>query len=129
MSSILDTSALPSPAVVELLDFEAIVADIKADLLARYPEAATVLDLESEPLVKLLESFAFRELLFRARVNDAARAHLLAFATGADLDHLGALFGVSRMAGEHDERLRVRIQLRIAAFRARARESTMHWWQ
>ena len=45
MSSILDTSALPSPAVVELLDFEAIVADIKADLLARYPEAATVLDL------------------------------------------------------------------------------------
>ena len=115
MSSILDTSSLPSPAVVELLDFEAIVADIKADLLARYPEAATVLDLESEPLVKLLESFAFRELLFRARVNDAARAHLLAFATGADLDHLGALFGVSRMPGEHDERLRVRIQLRIAA--------------
>ena len=115
MSSILDTSALPSPAVVELLDFEAIVADIKADLLARYPEAATVLDLESEPLVKLLESFAFRELLFRARVNDAARAHLLAFATGADLDHLGALFGVSRMTGETDDRLRVRIQLRIAA--------------
>lgn len=115
MSSVLDTSALPSPAVVELLDFEAIVADIKADLLARYPEAATVLDLESEPLVKLLESFAFRELLFRARVNDAARAHLLAFATGADLDHLAALFGISRMASETDDRLRVRIQLRIAA--------------
>ncbi len=115
MSSILDTNALPAPAVVELLDFEAIVAEIKADLLERYPEAATVLDLESEPLVKLLESFAFRELLFRARVNDAARAHLLAFATGADLDHLGALFGISRMAGENDDRLRLRIQLRIAA--------------
>lgn len=115
MSGILVTSALPAPAVVELLDFEAIVAEIKADLLERYPEAATVLDLESEPLVKLLESFAFRELLFRARVNDAARAHLLAFATGSDLDHLGALFGISRMAGENDDRLRLRIQLRIAA--------------
>lgn len=115
MSSILDTSALPSPSVVEVLDFEAIVAAIKADLLVRYPEAATVLDLESEPMVKLLESFALREMLFRARVNDAARAHLLAFATGTDLDHLGALFGITRMAGESDERLRLRIQLRIAA--------------
>ena len=115
MNSVLDTAALPAPSVVEVLDFEAIVADIKADLLTRYPEAATVLDLESEPLVKLLESFAFRELLFRARVNDAARAHLLAYATGTDLDHLGALFGVIRMAGETDDRLRLRIQLRIAA--------------
>ena len=115
MSSILDTSALPSPSVVEVLDFEGIVAAIKADLLVRYPEAATVLDLESEPMVKLLESFALREMLFRARVNDAARAHLLAFATGTDLDHLGALFGITRMAGESDERLRLRIQLRIAA--------------
>ena len=115
MSTVLDTSALPSPVVVEVLDFEAIVAAIKADLLVRYPEAATVLDLESEPLVKLLESFAYREMLFRARVNDAARAHLLAYATGTDLDHLGALFGVIRMAGETDERLRLRIQLRIAA--------------
>ena len=115
MSAIVNTSALPSPAVVEVLDFEAIVSAIKADLLTRYPAAADVLDLESEPLVKLLEAFAYRELLFRARVNDAARAHLLAYATGTDLDHLGAMFGITRMAGESDERLRLRIQLRIAA--------------
>ena len=111
----IDTQQLPSPAVVELLDFEAIVSAIKADLLARYPAAADVLDLESEPLVKLLEAFAYRELLFRARVNDAARAHLLAYATGTDLDHLGAMFGITRMEGESDDRLRLRIQLRIAA--------------
>ena len=115
MNAVVNASALPSPAVVEVLDYEAIVSAIKADLLARYPEAADVLDLESEPLVKLLEAFAFRELLFRARVNDAARAHLLAYATGTDLDHLGAMFGISRMPGESDERLRLRIQLRIAA--------------
>ena len=115
MNAVVNASALPSPAVVEVLDYEAIVSAIKADLLARYPEAADVLDLESEPLVKLLEAFAFRELLFRARVNDAARAHLLAYSTGTDLDHLGAMFGISRMPGESDERLRLRIQLRIAA--------------
>lgn len=114
-TAVVNANDLASPAVVEVLDFEAIVAAIKADLLARYPQAEEVLDLESEPLVKLLESFAFRELLFRARVNDAARAHLLAYAAGADLDHLGAMFGIKRMPGESDERLRVRIQLRIAA--------------
>lgn len=103
---------------VELLEFENIVTAIKADVLARYPEAANVLNLESEPLVKLLEAFAYRELLFRARVNDAARAHLLAFATGADLDHLGAMFGVVRMDGEDDTRLRQRVQLRVAALAA-----------
>ncbi|QPS10287.1 baseplate J/gp47 family protein [Delftia acidovorans] len=110
-----DLATLPPPVVVEPLDFEALVRDIKADVLARYPEAAEVLALESEPMVKLLEAFAFREMLYRARVNDAARAHLLAFATGGDLDHLGALPGVVRLAGEDDERLRLRIQLRIAA--------------
>jgi len=110
-----DLATLPPPAVVEPLDFEALVRDIKADVLARYPEAAEVLALESEPLVKLLEAFAYREMLYRARVNDAARAHLLAFATGGDLDHLAALFNVQRLAGEDDERLRLRLQLRIAA--------------
>ncbi|MCL1962463.1 MAG: baseplate J/gp47 family protein [Desulfovibrionaceae bacterium] len=111
----INLESLPAPLVVEPLDFEAILAEIKADLLRRYPDAADVLDLESEPLTKLMEAFAYRELLYRARVNDAARAHLLAFATGSDLDHLAALFGVLRQPAETDERLRARLQLRIAA--------------
>ena len=85
----------------------------RADLLARYPEAAAVIDLESEPLNKLLQAHAYRELLYRQRVNEAARAHLLAFATGADLDHKAAFYGLTRLAGESDERLRARVQLRI----------------
>lgn len=87
-----DLSSLPPPEVVENLVFEALVADIKADLVARHPAAADVIDLESEPLVKLLEAFAYRELNLRARYNDEARALLLAWATGADLDHLGATY-------------------------------------
>ena len=113
-----DLTKLPAPTVVEALDFEAIFEAHRADLRARLlaagaTEAAAVLDLESEPLVKLAQSHGYRELLYRARVNEAARAHLLAFATGADLDHKGAFYGLARMAGEADERYRQRIVLRI----------------
>ena len=108
-----DLTQLPPPEVVETLDFETILQVHRADLLARYPEAAAVIDLESEPLNKLLQAHAYRELLYRQRVNEAARAHLLAFATGADLDHKAAFYGLTRLAGESDERLRARVQLRI----------------
>lgn len=117
-----DLQTLPAPQVVQVLSFEAILAETKADLAERLrphlPSVDDILALESEPLVKLMEAFAYRELLFRARVNDAARAHLLAFAQGSDLDQLAALFGVVRMAGEDDERLRARLQRRIAALGA-----------
>ena len=108
-----DLTQLPPPEVVETLDFETILQVHRADLLARYPEAAAVIDLESEPLNKLLQAHAYRELLYRQRVNEAARAHLLAFATGADLDHKAAFYGLTRLDGESDERLRARVQLRI----------------
>ena len=110
-----DLSALPPPAVIEQLDYEAILAAHRADLIARHPAAADVIALESEPLTKLLESHAYRELLYRARVNDAARRQLLAFASGTDLDHKGAFYGLPRLPGESDDRYRLRIQLRIRA--------------
>lgn len=92
----IDLSRLPPPDVVERLDFETILGAMKADLIARAPDLAPALALESEPAVKILEVAAYRELLLRARINDAARAVMIATATGADLDHLAALFGVAR---------------------------------
>lgn len=89
-----DLSRLPPPDVVEVLDFETIFAALRADFVARFPEfTATV---ESEPAIKLMEVFAYRELVLRARINDAARGVLVAYAGGADLDNLAALFGVTR---------------------------------
>lgn len=88
----IDLSQLPAPEVIETLDYESILAELKADLAARHPAAAAVLDLESEPLVKLLEVAAYRELLLRARYNDEARALLLAYAVGSDLDHIGVTY-------------------------------------
>ena len=89
-----DLSRLPAPAVIEQLSFEAIYAASLAQFQTFFPSFdATV---ESDPVVKIIQLFAYRELVLRQRVNDAARAVMPAFAMGADLDHLGALFGVER---------------------------------
>lgn len=92
----IDLSSLPVPEVVETLDYEAILASLKADFLARYPEYSAG-DLESDPAVKLLETAAYRETILRQRVNDAARQRMLTYATGADLEAIGADMGVYRL--------------------------------
>lgn len=112
----IDLTKLPAPAVVESLNFETILATIKADVIANYPDAAATLQLESEPITKLIEVFAYRELMLRSRINDAARSVMLAYAGSTDLDHLAALVGVSRLDGEADERLRYRTQLSLEGF-------------
>lgn len=90
----IDLSRLPPPEVLETLDFEAIAGATLADLQQRWPEYDAAL--ESDPAVKQLQAAAYRELLTRARINDAARSVMLAFAGGADLDQLGARLNVAR---------------------------------
>lgn len=107
----IDLSRLPAPNVVESLDFDDILEAMTADLLDRYPQFSAFV--ESEPGVKLLEVCAYRELLVRQRVNDAARSVMLAFASGTDLDNLAALLGVERQADETDANLRARTQLAL----------------
>jgi len=93
----IDLSQLNAPDIIETLDFEAILAEHKAYLIALYPieqqaAIAAALALESEPLLKLIQNAAYRETVLRARYNDEARALLLAYAKGADLDHIGATY-------------------------------------
>lgn len=90
-----DLSQLPFPGVVETLDFETIFGLMLADLQARDP-AFTAL-VESDPAFKVLEAAAYREMLIRQRVNDAAQGVMLAFATGADLDQIGANYNITRL--------------------------------
>ncbi|XAI96267.1 tail protein [Microcystis phage Mae-JY29] len=105
----LDLSELPAPEVVETLDFEVIFAAMLADLRMRDPVFDALV--ESDPAYKVLQVAAWRELLLRARVNDAARGLMLAFATGGNLDQIGANKGVVRLEGESDTDFRKRIQL------------------
>lgn len=112
-ASLIDLESLPAPVVVEQLDFETILARKLQTFLSVAPEFDTLV--ESDPAIKLLESDAYDELVLRQRINDAARARLLAFATGSDLDQLAAFYGVFRLTGESDEQFKPRVRLGIAS--------------
>ena len=140
--SAIELAKLPAPDVVEKLDFETILTEMKADLSDRDEALKNALQLESEPLIKLLEVCAYRELLLRQRINDASRSVMLAYAKGTDLDNLAALFGVERYKNpgdpnaqppiepteEDDSRLRRRVQLSLEGHStAGPRGSYMYW--
>jgi phage-related baseplate assembly protein len=123
----IDLSTLPPPEVIETLSFEAILDEMRADLVARFPQIEPTLALESTIVSKVLQVAAFREVLLRARINDAAVSLLLARAGGANLDNLAANFGVTRLVVaqatnsapallEDDDRLRRRVVLAIEAY-------------
>lgn len=88
MTVAINLAELSPPEVLQSLDFEIVLQSYKAKLLELYPDAADVIELESEPLVKLMQLAAWREMLLIARYNDEARSLLLAYATGANLDHI-----------------------------------------
>jgi phage-related baseplate assembly protein len=91
----IDLSRLPAPNVIEPLDFETILAEQLADLEERDTEFVGLQ--ESDPAMKVLQVTAYRELKVRQRINEAARAVMLAYALDNDLDHLGALMDVPRL--------------------------------
>lgn len=101
MSELVDLSKLTPPKVLEDLNYEKLLAARKQAFINLYPENErdfwrARLSLESEPITKLLEENCYLQLLERSRINTAAQATMLAYATGTDLDVLAANFNVSR---------------------------------
>ncbi len=91
----INLALIPAPKVIEVIDFEQVLAEMLADLSARLPDFDTFL--ESDPAMKLLEVAAYRETVLRQRINDAAKAVMLSYALDSDLDQIGVLFGVTRL--------------------------------
>lgn len=130
-----DLSALPAPDIIEELDFETILEERKARLVSLYPtdeqsDVESTLQLESEPAVKQLEENAYREIVLRNRINDAAKAVMIQYANDGDLDNLAANYDVTRLTiteadetavppvdavMEEDDDLRERIPLSLSA--------------
>ncbi|QUG76376.1 baseplate assembly protein [Erwinia sp. E602] len=122
----IDLSQLPSPTIIEALDFETILIEVKAVIIAAFPSAqqgtvAAALGLESEPLNVIAQAMAYRELLLRQRINEGAAACMLSHATGDDLDNIAANLDTARLVitpatdtadavTESDEALRLRAQ-------------------
>jgi len=121
---------LPVPDVVQILDYEAILSELKTQFNAIQPNLIDenshaivksadlvestngerywkipvdkesglfYLDLESDPVTRLLEVAAYRELLLRQRINDAALAVMPAYCKGSDQDELFKVFGLERL--------------------------------
>ncbi|WP_053982228.1 baseplate assembly protein [Marinagarivorans algicola] len=95
MTSVIDLSQLPPPDIVERLDYEEALARWKNEFFELNPEYSAMV--ESDPAFKQLEVGAFVEVGIRKRINDAAKATMLAFSRGHDLDHLTAFAGVERL--------------------------------
>ena len=126
MTTLNDLASLPTPAVIETLSFETIFSELQAEFQSRYPDYSALL--ASDPAVKLLEVAAYREVLLRNRINVAAKASLLAFATSSDLDHLAAFYGVTRLMDETDEALRLRTRQRIIGFANAGGAAHYRYW-
>lgn len=138
----IDLSGLPAPDVLIPIDYENMLAAIKADLISRDPSLADALSLESDPLTKLLESVAYLHMLKTNQVNQTAKAMLLAYATGTTLDHLASAVNVSRLlvkqgnpnavppispTYESDDAFRRRIQLEPERTSAGSEGAYMFW--
>lgn len=84
---------------------------ITAQLVAKYEQ------LSGKPLYPaqadrlMIDVIAYREMLIRSAINEAAKQNLVAFANGVMLDYLGDFFSVVRLENETDEQLRRRIRL------------------
>ena len=101
MSELVDLSKLDAPKVLEDLDFESLLADRKAEFIALFPQDEREfwqarLSLESEPITKLLQEVVYLQLMERNRINNAAKATMLAYASGSDLDVIAANYNVKR---------------------------------
>lgn len=124
-SPAVDLSALPAPVVVPGMSYEERKAAKLTQLIALHAEFTALV--ESDPAVKLIEADAYDEQVLVQQFDDAAKGLLLAFATGANLDQLAALYDVARLVVtpatgtteavmESDAAFRQRIQLAPHSF-------------
>lgn len=126
-NSIIDLSSVPAPKIIEELDANTLFEEILEEFKTNYPEFSALV--ESDPVYKLMESFAYREMILRQKINDGAKAVMIAYASGTDLDGLAANFDIERhqiseadsendAAYESDDWLRRRILLAMDALGA-----------
>ncbi|KKY05821.1 hypothetical protein OM954_13600 [Xanthomonas phaseoli pv. phaseoli] len=66
-----DLSRLQAPDLIESLDFETIFSEALAQFQKLMPEFSALT--EADPVYKLVQLFAARELLLRQRANDKAQ--------------------------------------------------------
>jgi phage-related baseplate assembly protein len=106
MTTTIDLSRLPAPNAIEALDYETLLSDFVDRFQAYWDELRLarpelpeydVASMETDPVIILGQAWSYLRLLDRARVNDAVKAVLAPSSTGADLDHVVARQGITRL--------------------------------
>ncbi|MFK3717039.1 baseplate assembly protein, partial [Escherichia coli] len=72
--AVIDLSQLPAPQIVDVPDFETLLAERKAEFVALHPKdeqeaVIRTLELESEPSTKSLQEDAYLHLISRQFIN------------------------------------------------------------
>lgn len=98
--SAIDLAALPNLTVLQSLDYEQELFRLKTRLrdraAAKDLDLTEELNLETEPLVILLELLASEVVRLNAQINDQARGLSLATTSKTDLDHVGLTYHLTR---------------------------------
>lgn len=107
-AELIDLSRLPQPEFVQSQSFEELLSEMRGELIAALPEnqreeIAETLQLESEPLTKALEYAAYRIMVERQRFNHRSARLMLAYAEGAELDHIGVTYYQTQRLGLQTE--------------------------
>lgn len=108
---LIDLNGVPLPEFVKQIDYEEIFRGALDFYLGINPDHTALL--ESDPVFKVIEAFAYREMLIRQEVQDTALENTITKASRNGLQVIGAPFGVVPFEGEDVERLRHRVQLGV----------------
>lgn len=92
----IDINSLPTPKVIESLDYEVLLAENIKYFKELLPEWRP---LESDEFLIILQAMTYREIMLRTEFNSRSLAFFLATATSSDLDHWGVTFDCIRLAG------------------------------
>lgn len=82
---------------------------ILADTISEYQRLSGTKLNPADAEMILVDCMAYREMILRGSMEECMRQNFVQYATGANLDNWGALWGISREPGETDDEYRVRI--------------------
>lgn len=107
-AELIDLSRLPQPEFTQTQSYEELISEMREELIAAMPEnqreeIAETLQLESEPLTKSVEYAAYRIMVERQRFNHRSARLMLAYAGGAELDHIGVTYYQTQRLGLQTE--------------------------
>lgn len=82
---------------------------ILADIISEYQRLTGTKLNPADTEMILVDCMAYREAILRGSMEECMRQNFVQYATGANLDNWGALWGIGREPGETDDEYRVRI--------------------